>query len=675
MKKPFFVSALALSCAAFAISAARADVTLNPLFTDNMVVQRDLPIPIYGTARPGEAVRVLAGFSLARTVADNAGNWEVKLPARRVGAPFQISVQGDNSVTISNVLAGDVWLAGGQSNMEFGVANGKNAATEIADANYPGIRYFKVAYEMADAPRTKVAGGPWLVVSPQTVSGLTAVGYFFAREINQKTGVPIGILHSNWGGTVAEAWTSRAALQSSPALRDLMQRFTPSNTPAAVQAQAAFDQKIKDWQAQNVLAFSPALPKTRHWKDDDFNDSDWKTLPAPGVWEDTINLQIDGAVWLRRTIDVPASWAGRDLQLHLGAIDDFDDTYFNGEKVGATGPETTDAWAQPREYLVPARLVKTGRNVIAIRVFDRWGGGGFSNSVSKAKMEVFPAGDNAAALPLSGIWRYAVEFARPASQLSPMPVMPEKADSPNRPTVLFNSKIAPLTRSPIKGALWYQGESNAGRAYQYRALLPAMIRDWRAHWKGTGSGDFPFYIVQLANLNARAAQPGEDAWAELREAQTMTADTVSHSGLVTAVDIGEENDIHPKNKQDLGHRLALIALANDYGMPNLEDSGPRYASMKISGDTVRINFTHAAGLKLKSDELSFALAGADRVFHWATARIEGNSVVLSSADVKNPVAARYAWAFNPATPLYNAAALPALPFRTDSWPGVTVNNK
>ena len=674
MKKPILVSALALSCVAFAISTARADVTLNPLFTDNMVVQRDLPIPIYGTARPGEAVRVLAGFRFARTIADARGNWEVKLPARGVGAPFQITVQGDHSITLHNVLAGDVWLAGGQSNMEFAVAGSDNAAAEIASANFPGIRYFRTDYTMADTPRTNATGGPWQIVTPQTVPGLTAVGYFFARNINQKTGVPIGILNSNWGGTSAEAWTSRAALQSSPALRDLLQRFTPANSDNKT-AQDEYQKQLLAWQTANYLPFREAAPATLHWRDADFDDSDWKTLQAPGVWEETANLQIDGAVWLRRTVDVPTDWAGHDLQLHLGAIDDWDETYFNGVRVGSTGPEIEDAWTKPREYSVPGNLVKAGRNVIAVRVFDRIGGGGFSKLATPIKMELLIAGGSATPLDLSGTWRYQAEFARPQASLPPLPQPATPADSPNRSTVLFNGKIAPLTRSPIKGVLWYQGENNAGRAYQYQALLPAMIRDWRAQWRGTGSGAFPFYIVELANWQARSEKPGEDSWAELREAQQMTADHDPNSGIATAVDIGDAADIHPKNKQEVGRRLALIALAKDYGMPSLENSGPRFASLKVEGDTVRINFTHAAGLKLKSDESSFALAGDDRVFHWATARIEGSSVVLSSPNVKNPVATRYAWAINPATPLYNAADLPALPFRTDSWPGVTVNNK
>lgn len=483
--KTFLFCALALSCGAF---PARAEVKLNPFFTDDMVVQRDLPLPVYGTARPGEQVRVVAGATTARTLTDRDGNWEVKLPPRSLGPAFEIAVQGDNRVVLRNVIAGDVWLCGGQSNMEFGVANAQNAPAEIAAANYPGIRFFRVEYEMADEPRSVVSGGPWHVVSPATVAGLSAVGYFFGREVHRKTGVTIGLINSNWNGTVAEAWTSREALSSVPELKYLLDRFSP----------------MKD---------------------------------------------------------------GTDLA-----------------KDGASRPQ-------------------------------------------------------------------------------------------DRPTVLFNAKIAPLTRSPIRGVLWYQGENNAGRAFQYRTLLPTLIRDWRSHWRATGSGDFPFYIVQLAGFGARAPQPGEDAWAEMREAQNLVARTVTHSGLATAVDIGDADNVHPKNKQEVGRRLALIALAKDYGQGNLEYSGPQLQSMQVEGEEVRLHFSHADGLRSRGEEPSFAIAGADRRFVWAKARIEGSSVVLSSPQVKNPVAARYAWAFNPATPLSNAADLPALPFRTDDWPSVTINNK
>jgi sialate O-acetylesterase len=485
IKKQLFVSALALSCAAFSAAAARADVKLHPLFTNNMVVQRNVAIPVYGTARPGEAVRVLAGFSLARAVADAKGNWEVKLPARQVGPAFQISVKGDNSITLSNIVAGDAWIGSGQSNMQWPVAASDNAAQEIASANHPTLRLFSLPRISADAPQDAVTSGPWQVSSPQAVPDFSAVSYFFGRELNAKTGVPIGLIHTSWGGTVAEAWTSRTALQADAELRSLMGSFTPS------------------------------------------------------------------------TGTTPVSFT----------------------------------------------------------------------------------------------------------------------DSPNRSTVLFNAMIAPLVRFPVRGAIWYQGESNASRAYQYRRLLPAMIRDWRAHWKQSGSGDFPFYIVELANFQPRAAQPGDNEWAELREAQQMTARNVPNSDIATVIDIGDAADIHPKNKQEVGRRLALIALAKNYGRNDLEYSGPRYSSMKVEGDTIRLNFSHAAGLQMKSDEPSFAIAGADRKLVWAKARIEGQSVVLSSPEVKNPVAARYAWATNPATPLYNAANLPALPFRTDSWPGITVNNK
>lgn len=666
--------AIALS-AFLGVSGASANVRLNPIFSDNMVFQRGVRVPFWGTAAPGEAIRVLVGFQVARTVADSSGNWETSLPAMEATSrPFDVTIIGENNLMLRNVVVGDVWVCGGQSNMEWTVGNSKNAAAEIASANFPALRYFTTAQEMSDEPKSEIAGH-WQSVTPQTVADATAVGYFFGREINQKTGIPIGLLNSNWGGTVAEAWTSRETLESDPQFRPLLDRFIPASGDN-VTAQKEYQEKLKNWQSANQLPYSEALPKTRRWSAPDFDDAAWKEMPAPGLWEDTLGLNIDGAVWVRKTIEIPAAWAGRDLKLSLGALDDWDTTYFNGARVGSIGPKNEDAWKTPREYSIPGAQVKSGRSVIAIRIFDRWGGGGFGGRTEQMTLAPTEKSDSAP-ISLSGVWRYAIEFSRDSSALPSAPAAPYGIDSPDRPTVLFNSKIAPLLKFPVRGVIWYQGESNVDRSYQYRALLPAMIGDWRSHWnKSSGSSrEFPFYIVQLANFMARQPQPAPSSWAELREAQAMTARNVPHSGLAVAIDIGEENDVHPRDKQSVGYRLALLALVKDYGKSEIEYSGPQYSAMKIEKDTIRISLSHAAGLNFKGAPQGFEIAGADRKFVWAKARIDGDSVVVSSALVPNPIAVRYAWADNPAAPLYNGAALPAVPFRTDDWPGITANNK
>jgi sialate O-acetylesterase len=364
-------------------------------------------------------------------------------------------------------------------------------------------------------------------------------------------------------------------------------------------------------------------------------------------------------------LEVPAAWAGKDLTLKLGAIDDFDTTYFNGERVGSTGPDTPNAWTAQRLYRVPGSLVRAGRNTVAVRVFDRVGGGGFGGG----EMSLAPVDAATGGVALDGEWSYMEEATVPSRRIDysrqPQPVGPA---NPNSPVVLYNAMLAPLFPYAIRGAVWYQGESNAGRAYQYRTLFPAMIRDWRAAW---GEGDFPFYFVQLANWKARPEDSIDSEWAELREAQTLTL-KAPNTGMAVTIDIGNPDDIHPRNKLDVGLRLARWALADTYGLKE-EKAGPLFDSYKVEGDKVRVRLTHAGGLKTRdgAPPAGFYVAGADRKFVPAEARVEKGEVVVWSKDVPAPVAVRYAWADNPAANLYNSDGLPASPFRTDDWPGVT----
>ena len=647
-------------------AVVRAEVHLPAIISDNMVLQRGVKVRIWGTANAGEHVTVTFDKKSVNTVADAKGHWEVWLGPLKPGAPSELTVKGDNVLTVKNVLVGEVWICSGQSNMEWPLANTDNAAETLAQANYNEIRLFTVEKKISTTELDDVQGR-WVVTTPEEAAHFSAVGYFFGRELYQHLKTPIGLIHSSWGGTPAEAWTSQQGLLSSPELKPILDRYekTLNALPATKESYA---RALAKWEEENLYVDRENKGEALGYADPGTSISDWTKIDLPQQFE-TAGLMIDGAVWFRRTVEIPETWSGKDLALNLPAIDDFDITYFNGTKIGSTGTETPDSYQVPRKYVVPGSLVRAGKNVIALRVFDRAGEGGFARA---GDMSVRVKGtDTSQAISLRGPWDYKVELA-----LEPKHVdwgsRPEATgvSNQNSPSMLYNAMIAPIVPFVIRGAIWYQGESNAGRAYQYRTLFPVMIRDWRRAW---GSA-FPFYFVQLANWRPRKDQPAESDWAELREAQFMTLSEPA-TGMAVAIDIGGE-DLHPRNKLDVGHRLAAWALAGVHG-EKVVPSGPLFDGFSIEGDKVRIKFKYGAGLKTNDGGpvKGFAIAGSDRKWVWADARIEGQTVVVSSPSIPKPAAVRYAWGDNPAVNLYNKADLPASPFRTDDWPGVTASNR
>jgi sialate O-acetylesterase len=506
-----------------------------------------------------------------------------------------------------------------------------------------------------------------VVATPDQVGQFSAVGYFFGRELYQRLKIPVGLIHTSWGGTPAEAWTSHDTLASVPDLKPILERYE-KGLETLPQRRGDYERAVAEWEQKNLYQDPGNKGEALGYADPTLNAADWNRMNLPQFFE-TAGLIIDGAVWFRKEIDLPASWTGKDLELNLTAVDDFDITYFNGRRVGATGNETPNSYMVPRRYIVPRSLVRAGRNVIAVRVFDRAGEGGFGRTEG---LSLSPAGaKETEAISLAGPWSYKVELALE-------PKKPDYGSRPelmgptnqNSPSVLYNAMIAPLVPYAIRGAIWYQGESNAGRAYQYRTLFPTMIRDWRAKW---GQGDFPFYFVQLANWQPAKPEPADSEWAELREAQMMTL-RLPQTGMAVIIDIGEGDNLHPLNKLDVGKRLAAWALADTYHQ-RVEPSGPLYDSFAVEGDKIRVKFTHSSGGVKTSDggpPKGFAITGADHKFVWADARVDGDTVIVWNKDVPHPVAVRYAWADNPQCNLYNQAMLPASPFRTDDWPGITL---
>jgi sialate O-acetylesterase len=641
---------------------AAADVRLPALVGSHMVLQRDTPARVWGWATPGEAVTVALGTARAEAKAADDGRWSVDLPAQPAGGPFTLTVSGRNKIVLEDVWVGEVWVASGQSNMEFALRQARGGPEDAA-AGCEGLHLLTVARTTSLVPKDDVSG-EWQRCDASSANAFSAVAFYFGRALRRDLGIPIGLVHSSWGGTPAEAWTSREALEAEPSLRPLVASFEAAlNNPVERRVQ---EEKLAAWEKANYAQDEGNEGVAKGWARPDTPADGWSTMELPQPWE-RAGLAIDGAVWFRRALEIPVAWAGRDLRLSLGALDDFDTTYFEGEEVGHIGAETPAYYSAPRVYTVPGRLVRAGRAVVAVRVFDHYGNGGFMGA--PGELVLAPADGSGTPISLAGTWGYRVERAvTPATPDFTTQPRYLTAGDPNSPTVLYGGMLAPLTPLAIRGVIWYQGESNADRAYQYRTLFPVMIRDWR---RAFGRGDFPFLFVQLANYMQRKAEPGESAWAELREAQTRTL-ALPKTGMAVTIDIGEADDIHPKDKKDVGERLARWALADTYGRP-IEKSGPLYASFGREGAALRVRFDRAKGLST-SDGLpprGFAVAGSDHVWRWAEARIDGESVVVTSAEVPEPVAVRYGWADNPDATLRNGEGLPASPFRTDDWPMLT----
>ena len=540
---------------------------------------------------------------------------------------------------IANVLVGEVWIGSGQSNMQFAVSQGANAKAEIEAANYPNIRLFSVPNRALPEPQRDVDAS-WKVCSPDTVGAFSGVAYFFGRELLKNLDVPIGLINCSWGGTRVEAWTSREALMTYPDTQREVIAFEKLKVdPAQAERHLEFARDPSAWERNHAAADPGNTAHARGWASADFDDSSWDHMSVPSRWQDN-GHNYSGVFWFRRHVDVPNSWAGKELVLHLGACDKHDTTYFNNEQVGSIGWETVNAWCTPRVYRIPGHLVRAGRNTIAVRAYSYIYHGGLIGPADT--MRLLAENDSGLPpVPLTGAWRYNIEHNLGLIQ-PPQP--PLGAGNPNTTFILYNSMLTPLVPYGIRGAIWYQGESNAGNPRAYRDLFPLMIRDWRRTW---GQGDFAFDFVQLANYMPEQTTPIEKGWAELREAQVMAL-REPNTGMAVAIDIGQANDIHPVNKQDVGKRLAFSALSRVY-VKSVTPSGPLYKSHTVEGDAIRVRFDHAAGLKTSDggQAKGFAIAGPDGKFIWADATIDGGTVIVRSAQCPKPAAVRYAWANNP----------------------------
>ncbi|HUV71041.1 MAG TPA: sialate O-acetylesterase [Terracidiphilus sp.] len=615
-----------------------------------MVLQRGKADAIWGWSEPGDKVTVQIGDNTVSGVAQADHRWQVKITPPAAGGPYTVKITGRETVELHNVMVGDVWLCGGQSNMELPLIATQNGADEVKAANYPEIRFFSVFGKPAYNHTGWIAGS-WKVVSPQTAARVSAVAYYFAREVEKEIHVPIGLVVDAVGGTPAESWASAAALRP---LKDFdvplaeVDRLAASGAPE-------YGNYVMHWYDE----YDKGLKG--NWAAPDFDDSEWKQVTLPGGFAELGVPATPALAWFRKEIDLPDPLPAGRAMLFLGIIERMDTVYVNGQQVGGS------AWVEnPRVYFMREGVLKPGRNIIAIRVLKTKPDGGF---MSKPEDLHLVLGDKTV-IPLAGTWQGQLSVdARPPHSL---PISYE--NWPVMPTVLYEGMLQPVAPLSITGAIWYQGEQNSPRGFQYRRILPAMIADWR---KLFGQGDFPFYIVSLPAFKQRSATPVDgDEWAETRESQAIAAASVPNSCLAVTIDTGDPDNIHSKEKLPVGQRLAYCALANYYGK-HVVFSGPTLASVERLPGSIRLHFVHIdGGLVVKGDELGeFSIAGEDRKWYWANAHIEGETVVVSSPSVPHPKEVRYAWQSNPKATLFNGAGLPAAPFRTDTWPGVTQNER
>jgi sialate O-acetylesterase len=661
-----------MSCAlVFSCAPKKQNMLMLPsLFSHHMVLQQKEKVTFWGESDP-EAQITIRG-SWGETVMSKAakdGKWTALLSTPGAGGPYKIEIfNSDTTVLIDDVLIGEVWMASGQSNMEMTLKGWppadtiQNSEAEIASASYPGIRMFTVAKELSDSAVNDVKA-VWNVCNPQNAPDFSATAYFFAREIHKKLGVPVGIINSSWGGTPAESWVSKAALSGMDDFKELLEKISVSSVER---------KKINEWMKQlPVVDLNTANSPGVNWSqldlkdseaaEENFNDKEWKTMSLPSAWEYAGIGEFDGVIWFRKVVEItdekPLSY-----KLSLGPVDDMDMTYVNGKLVGSIVRDGN--WQTERIYEIPAGLIKKGRNVISVKAIDTGGGGGIWGK----KEQLFLENSEGGRMELAGEWKYLPSAEYRNGKLYLFGIYNSKFSerpscsmdlTPGTPTALFNAMIAPLTSYRIKGVIWYQGEANVGRTEQYERLFPALITDWRKQW----NADLPFYFVQIAPWAYNSDyQKGKSQ--EIREAQRKAL-SLPGTGMVVSMDIGNNANIHPANKQDVGKRLALWALAKTYGK-DVTYSGPLYEKHTVEGNKMIISFSNTgSGLKQKGKTLDgFEIAGADKVFYPAKATIKDKNIIAWSDKVKAPVAVRYAWSDTASAVLFNEEGLPASSFQS-----------
>lgn len=664
--------------AAFALfgslSAAPAEnFALHKVYSDHMVLQRDREIRISGTAEPGGEVSIEFAGEKRTATAGADGVWRALFPAMKAGGPHSMTVSGKNAaLKLEDILIGEVWVCSGQSNMAFTTRSARNAEAELAGAaNQPKLRLLSVNRRISAekiAPDVETMG--WELCTPRSAAGFSAIGYFFGRDLARDLDIPVGMINSTWGGTPIESWIS-AAGYADAGLDDLADRAAGLPKTGYAEVLKTRGKALVEWEKKFFGDHADAVRAAAGWAKDPLPEPEkWKTVTVPANLS-SYGIDRNGVFWLRKTVNIPEELAGKDLDLSLSTIDDCDEVFFNGEKVGATGIDTPQYWSVLRHYPVPGRLVRAGANTVAVRVIDHAFDGGIGGNARNLYL-----GTGTTRIPLAGDdWKMRPEFLLEKD----FPVRPGAPTDPAlyHPASLYNAMIAGLQRFPVRGVLWYQGEGNTGNAKLYARTFPALIESWRKEWNDPGQ---IFIFAQLSSLEANAPrhqplpadfyeklQPRESNWAALRESQSSVL-RLPNTGMAVTTDVGDPVDIHPTDKQTVARRMRMEALRLAYGRRDLVSSGPQYAGMKVEGNRIRVSFTGTgSGLVARGGALRrFAVAGKDGVFRWAKAEIDGDTVVVSSPEVPEPVAVRYAWDNNPIDAnLFNREGFPASGFRSD----------
>lgn len=641
------ILSIALLCAVFQVNA---EVTLPTIFSDHMVLQQNEEVTIWGWAEPSESIELTTSWSDigVTATANSKGEWKVNLRTPSSTKGQSMTITAKNSIVIEDILIGEVWMCSGQSNMVWPIGNlGTNrAAKDISEANYPDIRLFTVKQSYVTEPADSLIGnGKWMVCSPETVSKFSATGYYFGMNIHRRLNQPVGLISSNVGGTPAKAWMSKEALQSFGGFEKEL-AFVNSYTEMKEVLKKENELIRQKWES-NIDSMDMGI--TQAWYND-LNDSKWSTMNLPGTWKNTPLEEVDGMVWFRKSFQLNKKQINDDLEIHLGSIDDIDNVWINGIEIGHT-----IGWKVNRHYTIPKIILNKGTNQIAVRVIDHSNEGGFRGEAKD--MNISLAKDRKTiVVKLAGDWKYKTscdcKLTKPESS--------KKGLKRGATSVLYNGMISPIKAFTVAGVIWYQGETDSPMPIRYRTLFPALINDWRKQFQNP---DLPFYYVQIAPFKYK---PNTAAYA-LREAQFLT--DLPNTGMAVTMDIGKRNDIHPRNKHDVGDRLARWALAKTYGFSDVKYSGPVYKSMETSNNKAILYFDYAEqGLKAGANGLSdFQVAGADGVFYDGVATIDGATVIVSSDEVNEPVAVRYGWSNFVDGSLFNVAGLPASSFRTDQW--------